>query len=178
MPGKPQTFLLARNTGTRPAHCAGQQGRIYRIVGEKMDNRPSVVHLIAAVAQQRQFLPTVTMLARGGNDAQFKWDSPAVENAAGSSTERSRTSKRSSGGIGESRESERRFETSSHGQEPETSISCCAEENCGSSASSLGQVEGSTPQKVNGLGSRFPQFHSQIFCFHAENRIDTDQTTI
>jgi hypothetical protein len=83
-----------------------------------------------------------------------------------------------SDGIGKSRESERRFVTSPHRQEPETSISCCAEENCGSSANSVGEVEGSTPQKVNGFGSRFPQFHSQIFCFYAENRIDTNQTTI
>jgi hypothetical protein len=118
------------------------------------------------------------MLARGGNDAQFKGDSPAVENATGSNAEGGRASKRSSDGIGKSRESEQRFETNPHGQEPETSISCCAEENCGSSASSVAEVEGSTPQKVNGFGSRFPQFHSQIFCFYAENRIDTNQTTI
>jgi hypothetical protein len=31
---------------------------------------------------------------------------------------------------------------------------------------------------VRVFGSRFPQFHSQIFCFHAENRIDTNQATI
>jgi hypothetical protein len=144
----------------------------------RMADGPSVVHLIDFVARQRQLLLTVTVLARGENDAQFKWDSPAVENAAGSSAEGSRASKRSSDGIGKSRESERRFEASPHRQEPETSISCCAEENCGSSASSVGEVEGSTPQKVNGFGSRFPQFHSQIFCFYAENRIDTNQTTI
>jgi hypothetical protein len=131
-----------------------------------MTDRPSVLHLIDPVARQRQLSLTVTMLARGGNDAQFKWDSPAVENAAGSSAKESRASKRSSDGIGKSRESERRLETSPHGQEPETSISCCAQENRSSSARSVGEVEGSTPQQVSEFGSRFPQFHSQIFCFH------------
>ncbi len=118
------------------------------------------------------------MLARGGNDAQFRWDSPAVENAAGSSAEGSRASKRSSDGIGKSRESERRFETSPQRQEPETSISCCTQENRSSSARSVGEMEGGTAQQVSELGSRFPQFHSQIFCFQAENRIDSDHASI
>ena len=74
--------------------------------------------------------------------------------------------------------SRRRIETSQHSQETETSLSCCAQENCGSSACSMGEVEGRTPQQVSGFGSRFPQFHSQIFRFHAENCIDTDQATI
>jgi hypothetical protein len=134
--------------------------------------------LIGPATQRQPLCWLLQCSPEGEHDAQFKGDSPAVENAAGSSEEGSRASKRSSDGIGKSRDSERRFETSSHGQEPETSISCCAEENCGSSASSVGEVEGSTPQKMNGLGSRFPQFHSQIFRFHAENRIDTDQATI
>jgi hypothetical protein len=87
------------------------------------------------------------MLARGGNDAPFKGDSPTVESAAGSSAEESRAPKRRSDGIGKSRESERRFETSPQRQKPETSISCCAEENCGSSASSVGEVEGARRSK-------------------------------
>ena len=126
---------------------------------ERPADGPSVVHLIDLAARQHQLFLTATMLTRGGTDAQFKWDSPAVEKAAGSSAEGSRGSKRSSDGIGKSRESERRFETSPHGQEPETSISCCAEENCGSSACSVGEVEGSTPQRVNGFG---PVFHNSI----------------
>ena len=120
----------------------------------------------------------VTMLARGGNDAQSKGDSPAVENAAGSSAEGSRAFKRSSDGIGKSRESEPRFETSSQRQDPETSLSGCAQENRSSSARSVGEMEGGTAQQVSELGSRFPQFHSQIFRFHSENRIDTDRATI
>jgi hypothetical protein len=39
-------------------------------------------------------------------------------------------------------------------------------------------MEGGTAQQVSELGSRFPQFHSQIFSFYAENRIDSDQATI
>jgi hypothetical protein len=71
-----------------------------------------------------------------------------------------------------------RFETSPQRQEPETSIRWCAQENRSSSAGSVGELEGGTAQQVSELGSRFPQFHSQIFRFHAENRIDTDRATI
>jgi hypothetical protein len=124
------------------------------------------------------FIRTITMLARGGNDAQFEWDSPAVENAARSGAKGNGAAERSSDGIGKSRESERRFETSSQRQEPETSISGCEQENRSSSARSVGEMEGGTAQQVSELGSLFPQFHSQIFRFHAENRIDTDRATI
>src|ERR1700730_5932571 len=143
------SWALLPGSGTHLARCVVDKANPGYAHWRWTTYGPSVVHLIDFVARQRQLLLTVTVLARGENDAQFKWDSPAVENAAGSSAEGSRASKRSSDGIGKSRESERRFETSPHRQEPETSISCCAEENCGSSASSVGEVEGSTPQKVN-----------------------------
>jgi hypothetical protein len=48
-------------------------------------------------------------------------------------------------------------------------------EDCGVSAGKVGEVEVRTSQKVNGFGSRFPRFHSQISCFYAENRVDTNQ---
>jgi hypothetical protein len=109
------------------------------------------------------FMRTVTMLARGGNDAQFKWDSPAVENAARSGAEGSGAAERRPASFGKPWQSERK--TRPHSQETETALGCCAQENRRSSACSVGEVEGSTPQKVNGFGSRFPQFLHRYFVF-------------
>src|SRR5262249_53553156 len=56
--------------------------------------------------------------ARPGDDAEFEWDSPAVENAAGSSSERSRAAERRLDSFGKSRQSERRRGRSAKSRKP------------------------------------------------------------
>ena len=131
---------------------------------------PSVVCLIEPVVRQRLLLPTVTMLARGETMPNLRGIVQQLK------TQRDRAQKEVE--RLNAAQSGRRFDTSPQRQEPESSISSCTQENCRSSAGSVGEVEGCTARQMSGFGSCFPQFHSQIFCFYAENRVDTNQTTI
>ncbi len=57
-------------------------------------------------------------------------------------------------------------------------MSAAARRRIAAAQRALGEMEGSTPQQVSRIGPRFPQFHSQIFRFHAENCVDIDEATV
>jgi len=63
---------------------------------------------------------------------------------------------------------------------PETKnhVSGSAQKNRCSPAQAVGEMEGGPTQQVSRFGPRFPQFHSQIFRFQAENCVDIDEATV
>jgi hypothetical protein len=72
-------------------------------------------------------------------------------------------------------------------QERKNHVSGRTQANCGSPARTLGKMEGSSANKITKrqlfvgkthLLPRFPQFHAQIFRFHAENCVDINEATV
>jgi hypothetical protein len=63
-------------------------------------------------------------------------------------------------------------------QEAQSHVGSGTETDRGGATRALGEMESSTASQVSGIGPRFPQFHSQIFRFHAENCVDINQATV
>jgi hypothetical protein len=62
--------------------------------------------------------------------------------------------------------------------ETQNHVSSSAQTNRCSPARTLGEMEGGTTPQVSPIRPLFPQFHSQIFCFSAENCVDIDEATV
>jgi hypothetical protein len=108
--------------------------------------------------------------------------SPAVKEGTESSITRNQTTGRGFEGAEWSRRARRNYHKSQKcsGVAPETKnpVSSGAQTNRRSPARSLGEMEGGTTPQVSPIRPFFPQFHSQIFRFHAENYVDIDEVNV